>query len=449
MDPVSLPALSGSASHAVARSLDSLPSLSLDARVDEALRALLSDAVPRIVAHARHLEPRLILLAGSAACGEACGVHDGGRLLALSDLDLLVFTDRSGVPDEKVLLARALDRDLREHLERLRFASNPIDAGIFPRSFFAQTAFTLELAEAVSGGIVLWGEANILSPARARRPGAFEGFRLMMNRVVETALPSGSSIPARGSSTPAHGSSIPLGDRPGAPSVGEPGTGQWKEAYRWSKLALDAGKAWLAARGLHEASFRKRLALAEREAASLSDEKGARTIASPPEERALTEWLNEARIWSAWRASPAWPPPEARPQAIAALARDIARLVAGQGPMGEDGALDGAALRRILEQEEGSPRERLRAWRRAVGHRPAGVSLPAALRLALRWRGAWPRSLFQAAFALAWMDAGDASLRAALAGDLPRCRGLELARWNDEWMRALAETVEWGRAAGL
>ena len=60
--------------------------LSFDPAFDARLRALLDAALPRIVAHAARLRPRLLLLTGSAACGEACAVGANGGFLPLSSI---------------------------------------------------------------------------------------------------------------------------------------------------------------------------------------------------------------------------------------------------------------------------------------------------------------------------------------------------------------------------
>jgi hypothetical protein len=404
--------------------------LSFDPAFDARLRALLDAALPRILAHATPLHPRLLLLTGSAACGEACAVGANGGFLPLSDLDVALLTERSGSPDWRERLAEGLEEELAGPLRETGLQRNPLDVGLFPLPFFYRTPLTLEIAEAVASGVPLWGDPACLEPRRLERPSFFEALRLLDNRIHETLLPAGERSWLRLAS-------------PAAP-VWKPGPGvtDWREAYRWAKLTLDAAKAWLAARGRHEASFRARLEIA------------GGMVSPAAREPGLEAWLPDGRAWSAWRVAPAWPPPAVSLAAITRLGREVVRDVARPAGIGDDTPLDRRAWRALLRLEGGAGRDRLRSWSRLTRRRPEGIGRGTALRLAARWAAhATPGALATLSLALAWLDAAGPEpsgegLRDLMARELPTCRGLSAARWDESWERGLKEWLGWIEEAG-
>jgi hypothetical protein len=408
--------------------------LSRQPALDTALRTLLTEAVPRILERNARLQPRLLLLMGSAAVGEASGVAIGGEWLPLSDLDLALFTERPGAHDWGPRMRRTLEADLGAHRQALGLTVNPLDVGLLPRAFYARTPLTLELAEALTHGVVLWGDAALLAPRRGELPRRFEALRLLGNRVRETLLPPGEASALRF-------------DPPAGPAwASTPGPEAWREAHRWGKLVLDGAKAYLAAGGLLEPSLAKR-------AARLAQ--GAGTLA--PLDAAAAE---QVRRWSAWRLEPAWPPPPLALDAVARVGLGVVTPAAVAAGARDWPAPDRAVWRRMLAEEGGAPRERLRCWLRLARRGGPPQAPGAGLRLALAWGArAWPVSLATLALSSVWFAAiadreaaaGDAgaALRDWLRGALAPCRRASAHGWDASWARGLEDWFTWLAAAGL
>ena len=75
--------------------------LATDPTFEARLRVLLEQAIPRIVERAAPLRPRLLVLMGSAASGEATAVAAREGLRPLSDLDLGLFLSVAVAPAER------------------------------------------------------------------------------------------------------------------------------------------------------------------------------------------------------------------------------------------------------------------------------------------------------------------------------------------------------------
>ena len=412
--------------------------LSPDPEFDSRLRVLLDVAVPRIIDHVKDLQPRLLVLMGSAAAGEASGVAMGemggaageSEILPLSDLDLGLFVERPSTAARRRELQRFLDGALEERICELRLRHNPLDVGIFPLFFVTRMPLTLELAEVMRQPIVLWGDTSCLDPLRFRIPRPFEALRLLTNRAVEAFLPAGVETPLD-----------PVGLAPNA-WTSQPGREDWVEAHRWSKSVLDGGKALFAAHGVHEVAVGRRCEMLAGEEDLLAGVDPAGEI------RRMLE------TWTAWRLAPVWPPPAPARSALAGLGTEVVRVVLRA--VGRDSFEVGqaGAWRALLGNEGGDPRERLRRWMWLMGTRPPQLSLLAAIRLAARWVPVgWPGSLGTLAVGLARISAGGAGtgaeeLRALLAREIPFCRLLPTGEWNDDWWRALARMIQWIRNAG-
>ncbi|MFH1145160.1 MAG: hypothetical protein V1774_11505 [Candidatus Eisenbacteria bacterium] len=401
--------------------------LSMIPDFDERLQRLLHASVARIVSRAAPLRPRLLLLTGSAACGEASAVPRGARFLPLSDLDLLLMTERPAPGEWRSGLASGLNRELSGLLEELGLERNPIDVGLFPLLFFYRTPLTLELAEAVSQGIILWGDPACLQPRRGELPRAFEALRLLTNRVRETLH---REVHSGGGFTSPRGPSWNA----------EPADEDWREAHRWAKLGLDGAKAWLAARGRLEPSLRERCT-------AIRDFAGA-----------TPSWLPVIEAWTVWRLAPSWPPPAIDPAALSALGREVLGAVARDVGLPETLPVTAGAWRKLLEREGGGTRDRFRAWRRFASLRPSRISRSRALWFALRWAiDAWPASLATLSLALVWIQAAGAAgsgddlavsdegrrLREHLITEIPGCRDLPADRWDESWERALRAWAQW------
>jgi len=419
--------------------------LAVDADLDARLRTLLGAAVPRIAAHAAALRPRLILLMGSGARGEAAGAKTEGHWLPLSDLDVALFTERPAPPGWRAALRDALARDLRGVLHATGLRANPLDVGLFPLLAFYRAALTLELFEGVSAGPVLWGDPACLEPRRGERPGPFEAQRLFTNRVHETLLPeSGRSWLRLAAPTAPRWSGAPHAAAGSADAAGPADIAEWREANRWAKLAIDSGKAWLAAQGHYESSLRARPARIHEVAAA--------------ERAGDPAWLGHLARWTAWRLAPAWPPPGVDLASLAASGREVLGLVARQAGVEAEGLpVEPRAWRRLLAKEEGPSRERLRGWKRLLWGDPGAAMVS----FALRWAShAWPVSLATLCLSLAWVEAVGATsglrgldgeegrlLRRAIAREVPECRALAAGQWDGSWEGAFAAWTTRARAA--
>ncbi len=345
--------------------------LSQDADLEAKLRHLLTAASAWLPTHTRELTPRLTLLMGSAACGEASGVRLPGGWLPLSDLDLGVFVE--GETDEA--RCSQLAGELRDAVEPVVAAegllSNPVDLGFASVSLLERVPPRLELYEAAADPRVLSGDPQVLEPLRQRDAPPFESLRLILNRIAETIVAEGTAESGEGAPT------WPEND---------PGVEDWRRAHRWAKFVHDFGKAHLAARGQLVASFRQRLELLETRGA----------------EPAV---IADYRAWTGWRLAPTWPPPPVDVGALARLAAETTRRVyADATGAGAFHAEDRRTWQRLLRSEGGAGRERARRWEWFVRRRPGGIRKRAVLPLALRWGAyAWPGSLVTLALALTWM----------------------------------------------
>jgi hypothetical protein len=404
--------------------------LSPDPLYDQALSQLLSRSVRPLLDAAVSLRPRALLLMGSAACGEAVGVRlPEGGWLALSDLDLGLFVERTASAIERERLRASLEEALAPVLRELGLGASPVDAGIYTLSRLREIPRMLELAEIETQTVPLWGDRGEIGKRLGPLDRAFEVQRLVLNRVAEAiASPDGLALAA-----------------PLCPVWREaPGQQDWRTAHRWSKLPLDLVSAIGVLRGVHAPSCAQRLAWLEREAASGTGDLG--DIGAP-------DLLVQVRDWTAWRLQPAWPPPRIDPRAIAA---GITALLEEAGRAHGSGPLIPASRPswlRELAREGGSGRERVRRWRRMLAHRPPGVSLARALRFAWRWGRVWPATLATCAAACAWVAAANGDphakeLRALLAREVPVCQDLSHESWDGAWSRALQRLLVWVREAG-
>ncbi|MBM3317092.1 MAG: hypothetical protein FJY75_04485 [Candidatus Eisenbacteria bacterium] len=421
--------------------------LSPQPALDGALRGLLAAAIPRLIDAAGGLRPRALLLLGSAAAGEACGVEaGGGRWIPLSDIDLALIVDSAPRAAERARVRDAVALALERERARLGLAADPLDIAIVARRALRELPVTIEWAEAFARPTLLWGElSGPAGEAGAFRP-PFEALRLLLNRIAELALESSGPAPT-GGEAPA--------DWPASPEERD-----WRRAHRWAKLPLDAWKAWLAARGEIEPSAAGRLVFLEGmgraecmermerperpesperpepPAPAETPERPGRTehpraASRPPGAAALDAaapgWRGLVADWTAWRLRPAWPPPQADPAAVGALADAVLGDLLS-GLIGEDFRWSEARHWRLaLAAEGGSARERLRRWRAVLASRPGGVGRARAARLAIRWRRAWPASLGILVAGLAWTAAvrrpeEAPALRARLAREFPLCQ---------------------------
>jgi hypothetical protein len=155
---------------------------------------------------------------------------------------------------------------------------------------------------------------------------------------------------------------------------------------------LDPGKALLAARGDLQPSVRAR---AERIPALL-ESKELEAFAS------LRETMS---AWAAWRLAPAWPPPEVPLAGLAGFSAGVLRTLVSALGIAPAALSERRGWRRLLAQEGGAARERIRRWRMLLASRPAGIELLGAGCFALRWAAsAWPATLGILAFGLAWIQ---------------------------------------------
>ncbi len=396
--------------------------LSADPEFEARLNVLLERSLPIILAAAQDWRPRALLILGSAAWGEASGVAIDDHYLPLSDLDLGLIVESPVSPQQRDRLRRELSDNVRPWIAELRLTADPLDLGFFDLPYLPRMPRTLELAEVFSRPRLLWGDAACLSAAGARIPPPFEALRLLCNRVIEwLAAAPGEASSQRGMTPPVWPAS--------------PAECTWRYAHRWGKLVLDEGKAWLAAQGVHESALRARDEL-------LRARLGGQTAAM-------------ITTWTAWRLAPHWPPPPVDLGALAALGQAVVGAVARDAGIESFDGAQRAHWLRLLAQEGGPHRERLRRWVRVVRTRPAGISRTRALRMASRWAHvAWPASLVGLGVCLAWLDAAgpargvSRALHARLAREVPLCDDLPVSAWNEAWVEALRGLAAWMRSAG-
>lgn len=412
--------------------------------LNEKLQVLLELAVSTVSTALVHQGDYLLLLMGSGAYGETCGVMVENRLLPLSDLDLLIIMPERYDPSLHKRLQQELDRVLAGVVEQERLTHNPIELGMGTVANLKSIPLTLEMLEAVIKPQVLCGDAAMLAPlmpVALRGPTPFEALRLLMNRVAETLVPREmTDITLAGmrmnqTIAPATESPVP---------IPMPMVTDWHETYRQGKLLLDMGKALLAARGELEPSLAKRNG---RLATLITDLR--------PGSEPLIETLTS---WTHWRLAPSWPPPPLSMAVIAEMADLLITTLGDRLPLPAIGASDRAAIagwRRVLALETGPFKERLRRWVYMARKRPVSVSSPQMTVLALRWLGAaWPGSMASLMILLFWMTRiGMGTNRESLGrrGDCVKSLVKEIpARRADgePLEKKLAEYLLWARRAG-
>ena len=358
----------------------SLAPLSTNSDFDEALRKVLSPAIEWIRASASRFRPRVILLMGSAACGEANGVLHDGQLLPLSDLDVGIFVDEMGGPPERARFREALAAEMAPIAREAGLAHNPVDAGFISLPNLARMPVTLEMCETARRPCVLDGDAKALRMLIKTEPAPFEGIRLLFNRVAELMMAG----PAADESWPR-----------------VPGPKDWRRAHVTSKLVLDICKAFMAIHGHLEPSIQRRMEHIERPLCeqSVTDAAGLLTLIGR---------------WARWRLSPSWPPPGVDGSELARLAERVLVDGARASGLARYSLGDAASWKPLLGREGGPGRERLRRWGRMLRVRPNGCSWVSAARFARAWGGAaWPGSLAALLLCLYWTET---YLRAGLKG---------------------------------
>ncbi len=422
--------------------------LALHPDFDQALRDLLGAATPWVLERAaRHTRaPALLLVLGSAACGEAGAVSLGGKLLPLSDLDLGLFLETGLTGEQAAGVRRELARHLQPVVDRHRLTRDPVDLGIYDLGFVRRMPPTLELCEAARAPRVLGGDGDpaALGATSPPEPPPFEALRLALNRLVEAfAEPAPPITPVR----PASPDWPPASITPDWPAV--PDEASWRRAHRCAKLPADLLKALMAARGALEPSLARRLALVRPTLAAAGLEPGR------PDRWGGQAAAGVIEAWIAWRLRPQWPPPALAASGIADLTRAVLAAVCGRLGRPLPQADRPGSWRALLAAEGGPERERIRRWRRMRARRPAGGVGPlAALRVALRWApsGAWPASLALLAFGLAWLEQADepsAGVPPAAGALEPRvdARRAAAAPAESALARGLG-MVHWARFAG-
>jgi len=371
---------------------------------------LLRAATPWVLAQAaRHARsPALLLVLGSAAGGEASAAPVGQRLLPLSDLDLGLFLERGLTDGQAARIRRELAEHLQPLVDRHRLTCNPVDLGIYDLGFVRRMPPTLELCEAARAPRVLGGDPAALRGLPVLEPPPFEALRLALNRLAESfAEPAVPAAPAP-SATPAAPGPSATPAAPGLPAPSdwpaEPDEAAWRRAHRCAKLPADLLKALLAARGTLEPSLARRLTLARPALVA------AGLVPGRPDRWGGQDGVRCLEAWIGWRLAPRWPPPMLPLGGVADLFRAVLAAVCERLGVAPPAAEHPQSWRAVLAAEDGPARERLRRWQRMLGRRPAGVGLPAALRLAWPWapRGAWPASVALLMFGLAWLAVADA-----------------------------------------
>lgn len=349
-------------------------------------------------------EPQLLLM-GSGAAGDACGVTTAdGKIQPFSDLDLALLVGEH--PGERFVSRVRSELDRRA--AALGLTHNPVDLGIIRADALASMPRTLELLEAAADPVVLTGDAatvrRILGDA-PQLPAPFEFLRLVINRITETHV---------------------LADQEVSCPETWPAEADWSGAYRWGKLILDLGKADLASEGHLEPRVAQRMQLLRGLGRSQA-------------------CLAASSAWSAWRAAPHWPPPEVPGEMLGDWIRDLITRIAHK--IGADDPQDYRAFTRILAAEGESARLSLHRWRRMIAGRPAGVGLLSAVCFASRWAlRARPASLAALAYTLARIDPGGLAPRLVRALPTPKAGA---GPPSDAMIRRqLADLVRWTRAVG-
>jgi len=371
-----------------------VPDLSPLPVLNDLLRSLLAEAVSWLQNRTHEHPYRALVLLGSGAASEACGVRlpeAGGRddgsgtaqspakWMPLSDLDLGLICHRPEDYPHLTLLRDQFNREFDQLVSKLGLTHNPLDLGIINLSHLKRSSMTLEVCEAVRQPVFLDGDQAAFSELSACDPAPFEALRLLANRVAETVAPTGLEREKQIEST-----------------AGALSPSDWFRAYRHCKLILDMGKVLLAAEGSLEPSYRKRLkqlSLRCRSANSLQMEEVEKMIAA----------------WTRWREAPSWPPPELPPAACSVLADQCLGAICGALGISERqlNRSDATSVwRTILSLEGGPAMERLRHWRSLLLNRPESVSfLPAAAK-SMRWFfSAWPATLGALSLMLFWSRA--------------------------------------------
>jgi len=358
----------------------SLPPLSTNPDLDEALRKVLLPALDWIRNSASDFRPRVILLMGSSSCGEANGVLHDGRLLPLSDLDVGIFVDRMGTLRELNRFREALAAEMAPIAREAGLAHNPVDAGFISLPELVRMPATLEMCEAARRPCVLDGDANALRPLIKTDPAPFEGIRLVFNRVAEMMM----ARPSADESWP-H----------------VPGVEDWRRAHVTSKMVLDFCKAFMAIHGNLEPSIKRRMEHMQRPLCEQSVPDAAGLLS-------LIGW------WATWRLSPSWPPPQVDGTELARLAERVLIDGARASGLARFSLGEAETWKQLLACEGGPGRERLRRWSRMIKTRPIGCSWAGALGFARSWgTSVWPGSLAALLICLYWTET---YLRAGLKG---------------------------------
>jgi len=366
--------------------------------------------VPAILNASRAWEPRTLLLLGSAASGEVHGRRSGGIWELYSDLDLGLFVATVPPVDGRAQLRHALDQALAGIWASLGLRPNPLDVGVFHLGSLGAMPCTIELAAAAAEPCALWGDPALVAQALGPYDAPYEALRLVLNRVNETLLPAGE--PAR--LLPGVGGARDWPERPER--------GDWQAAHRWSKLPLDAVKAWGIARG------------------------APAPIAALPGARAV--WQS----WGAWRQEPTWPPPpRAEAETSAAIGALLERL--GEQLLDRPWAwVEPSDWLALLRREAGTARARWRRWRRLLANAPPELSRLRLMRWGWQHRAVWPASLVALITAGASLDIvrGErgAQWTRVLARRWPVCHDLESREWDAAWVAALERGLAWVRRCG-
>jgi hypothetical protein len=357
-------------------------------------QALLELAVSTITSSLGDSRNYLLLLMGSGAHGETCGVTIEGRILPLSDLDLLLLLPDRYDPALHKLLNTTLETTLAGELSRLKLTHNPVEMGMGTVANLKSVALTLENFEAVRNPVVLAGDPELLSPlfsAATGGPAPFEAFRLLINRVAEILVPRGVTDPVlAGMSATSAIEDLLLDPGP----VATPSASDWHNAYRRGKLLLDMGKALVAATGVLEPFLAKRSALLE---AYIAEQRPGQTY--------VTEVI---KAWTDWRLAPKWPPPPMPMSTIAEMTELLLSALSENlliPPVDVSDRTAIAGWRKVLAAERGPFKERLRRWVYMMRTRPGEVSSPQVTVLTLRWLGdSWPGSMASLLLLLFWLS---------------------------------------------
>lgn len=198
---------------------------------------------------------RSLVLTGSLARDEGTWVHENGRELLAGDAEFLaVFGDHTQLPsaDAVAAAARAVEKRLHESGVEVHIGLSPVGPRYLRR--LQPHIFAYEL---LKHGRVIWGDENILSLAprfsRADIP-LEDGFRLLVNRIIELLEAICTSQPGMSASSTFSGA----------------------VHYRAMKLWLDMATSFLLFQGQYQSTYRQRAsALTEMALHSEADSNGS------------------------------------------------------------------------------------------------------------------------------------------------------------------------------